>query len=608
MKLHPLKTALLFSLGTLPAFGADLETMVVTATRTSQSIDDALASVTVIDRQTIERLQARSIDDLLRALPGIGVVNNGGPGKATSLFLRGTESDHLLVLIDGVRVGSATTGTTPWQFIPVEEIERIEIVRGPRSSLYGSEAIGGVIQIFTRGAGDRLRSFFSAGMGSYRTFEGSAGISGRFAEGRGWFGTSISALDTAGFNACEGAPWPPGGGCYTYEFDDDGHRNQAGSLRAGYRLGGGLEVEFNLLRSDSRTWFDGSYVNHSESVEQVIGTTLRYAVSDTWRLALSLGRSRDDSDNYKDGLFMSRFDTTRETATLQSDLVLGDDTLTLGIDHRDDRVGSTTVYEHDSRDDKGLFAQYQATRGDHEVVVSARRDDDSQFGTRHTGSLAWGYRIGDALRLTASWGSAFKAPTFNELYYPGYGNPDLRPEESDSVEVGLRGDARGVAWSVNLYQTDIDDLIAFDMSTFLPGNVDEARIRGLEASAGLAIAGWQVDTALTLLDPENRSGGFYDGNRLPRRSDRTLRIDADRAFGGFSLGMTLVAEGSRYDDLANTAELGGYATIDLRAEYRFDANWRLQGRVVNLLDKAYETAGFYNQPGRGLYLTLRYNR
>jgi len=605
MQKRCLPTAALLLLGSPSAFATDMDPVIVTATRTALTADETLSSVTVITRKEIERQQAQSVQDLLRGIPGVDIANNGGPGKATWVFLRGTESDHVLVLIDGVKVGSATLGTTAFQDIPVEQIERIEIVRGPRSSLYGSEAIGGVIQIFTRKGGGALKPYFSIGGGRYQTYSSSAGVSG--GGERGWFSLNASGLDTKGFNACYGKPSPGGAGCFTTELDKDSYQNLSGSLRAGYRFDNGLELDVHALRAEGDSEFDGGFVNESESVQQVLGGTLRFSPLNIWHATLTAGRSQDESDNFKNGTFQSRFVTERDTLSLQNDIDIAvDHLLTIGVDYQDDSVDGTTAYAVTSRDNTGLFTQYQGQFGDHDLLLSMRRDNNEQFGNRNTGGAAWGYALSKGLRLSASYGTAFKAPTFNELYFPGFGNPDLRPEESDSFELGLAGRPAWGHWSLNAYETRVDDLIAFDSSIFAPANIDQARIRGLETVIGTRLGNWDLNTNLTLLDPKNRSGGANDGNMLPRRARQSLRFDADRDFNQYRIGATLLIAGKRYDDLANTRRLGGYATLDLRAEYALAKDWRLQARIENLLDKDYETAAFYNQPGRSLFLTLRY--
>ncbi len=605
MKNFYIPAAALLLVDPLPSSAVELEPVVVTATRTARTVDDTLAAVTVIDRAYIERQQAQSVQDLLRGQPGIGIANNGGLGKVTSVFLRGTESDQVLVLIDGVKVGSASAGTTPFQNIPVEQIERIEIVRGPRSSLYGSEAIGGVIQIFTRKGGGGLKPFVSVGGGSFETVKASVGISG--GGERGSFNLSGSGLDTAGFNACNGKPFPNGAGCFTVEPDKDGFRNLSGSLRAGYRFENGPEVDVHALIASADSDFDGTVENETESLQVVYGGKLRYSPIDIWDITLTAGQSLDDSDNFLNGTFQSRFDTERDSVFFQNDISLAENhLLTLGFDYQLDLLDSTEAFTVTSRDNKGLYAQYQGSYAAHNLDLSIRHDDNEQFGGRTTGGAAWGYKVWEGIRFSASYGTAFKAPTFNELYFPGFGNPNLAPETSRTLEFGLAGKHSWGHWSLNVYETRVDDLISFDANIFAPANIDQALIRGLEAILTTQLYGFDLSTNLTLLDPENRSNGPDRGNVLPRRAEQSFRVDVDRMFGDFRVGATVQGDGRRFDDLGNTRRLGGYAVVDLRGEYIFSKAWRLQARLVNLLDKDYQTAAFFNQQGRSWFLTLRY--
>ena len=593
----------------LPAVGHaaddhELDTIIVTATRTARTADDSLASVSVITRQDIERSQAQSVQDLLRGVPGVSIANNGGAGKSTSLFLRGTESDHVLVLIDGVRAGSATSGQAAFQDIPIDQIERIEIVRGPRSSLYGSEAIGGVIQIFTRRGGGETAPRFSIGGGSHGTFTSSAGVSGGGADS--WYNMALTHRQTGGINACRGKPSPGGAGCYVYEPDRDGYRNTAAVLRAGHRFGDGAEVDVHFMQADSYNEYDGTTSNQSNGVQQVAGARATLRATDAWRMQFTVGQARDEADNYKNHVFSSRFNTERDSASWQNDINLdAQQLLTLGLDYQDDRIDSTTVYKLRSRDDKGAFVQYQGFFGAHNLQASVRRDDNAQFGGKNTGNVAWGYAFNEGLRLFTSYGSAFKAPTFNELYYPGYGNANLKPEQARSFELGLSGKGALGRWSISAFRTQVEELIAYDSTLLAPNNIDHARIVGVETTAATRVAGWDVNAGLTLLDPEQQ-GGKYDGMLLPRRAKQSARFGLERDFGAYRLGATVLAAGRRYDDLANKQKLDGYATLDLRAEYRPAKDWRVQALLENLFDKDYETAYLYNQPGRGLYLTLRY--
>ena len=594
------------------------KTVIITATRTAKTVDETLSSVTVISRKDIERRQARSVEDLLRGTQGISITNNGGPGKNTSVFMRGTESDHILVLIDGVRAGSATSGGAAYGNIPIEQIERIEIVRGPRSSLYGSEAIGGVIQIFTRKGGkEGVTPSFSYGGGSYGTFNGSAGLSGR--SKRGWFNMNISGKNTNGFNSCSGKPYPKGAGCFTNEPDRDGYQNVAGSFRAGYLFKNGLDIETNFMRSSGKVNYDGTYSNKSELVQQVFGGKARYSPFEFWKVTLAGGRSRENSRDFlgQEKNFISRFDSRRDTITLQNDFTLNKShLLTVGADYKNDTVSSSADFEVTSRNNLGAFAQHQATVFKQDLELSIRYDENEQFGGNVTGGAGWGYTVTEWLRFTANVGTAFKAPTFNELYYPGgYSNANLRPEESVSYELGTSGKIKQTNWAFNIYETQIHDLIANDAS-WVPQNINKVRIRGFEGMISTQIKKWQINTNLTLLDTQNKSSGINRGNILPRRAKESFRFDVNRKFDKFKLfglsfnkytiGTQLLVVGQRYDDLANTRKLDSYVKLDIRGEYTLNQNWRLQGRIENISNERYETASFYNQPGRNFFITLRY--
>jgi vitamin B12 transporter len=575
--------------------------VVVTATRTAETADDTLASVTVITRADIERLQPTSLADLVTGVAGVEVVNNGGPGKATSFFLRGSNSDHVLVLVDGVKVGSATLGTTAFEFIPVDAIDRIEIVRGPRSSLYGSEAIGGVIQIFTRRGGGATTPYFSVGAGSYETATASAGIAG--GGDNGWFNASAGALRTRGFNACRGSLTA---GCFTIEPDADGYRNLSGSLRGGYRFDNGVEVDAHVLNAQGKTDYDGSFQNQTTFNQLVVGGSVRFSPIAPWRVTLSGGQSQDNEENLLNGVFSSRFDTTRNTASFQNDVTLGREQLaTLGVDYQSDAVDSDTAFTVTSRYDTGVFGEYQGTFGIASVKVAGRYDDNSQFGSAPTGSAALGLSVTPDLRVTASYGTAFKAPTFNELYFPGFGNPNLEPEKSRSAELGISAKYGWGTWAVNIYRTQIQDLIALN-ANFTPINIGSALIRGIEWVSSAQVLGWRVGVNLTLLDPRNESAGPDQGKLLPRRAQVSGRVDVDRSFGKLQLGATVSGQGHSYDDLDNTVPIGGFATVDLRAAYALSKDWSLQARVGNLFDKSYETAAFFNQPGLNVFVSVRY--
>jgi vitamin B12 transporter len=610
-RILPLSLAIAAALpGTVLAANADagdeLDEVVVTATRTAITTDAALAPVEVITRDEILRAQATSLADLLRGRAGINLSNQGGDGKLTTMFVRGSESDHVLVLIDGVRVGSATSGLVSFQDLPISLIDRIEIVRGPRSSLYGSEAIGGVIQIFTRRDRGDASFRFHAGAGSHGRREGGIGIGG--GSEKGWFGLDAGFKQTNGIDACRGAGFPVFAGCFVDgQTDRDGYTQHAFSLRGGVNIGESVVLQGHGLRVSGENEYDGSFVDNSDIVQQVVGATLKWQAGERVVVQFAAGSNKDESENFLGTTPAGEFATQRDSASVQSDFTLAErQVLTVGFDWLRDRVDSDTTYDDTRRGNGAVFAQYQGGFGAHDVQLAVRRDDNDQFGGKTTGSAAWGMGFAEHWRVTASYGTAFKAPTFNELYFPFFGNPNLRPEYSKTFDLGLawRGERTRVA--LNAFETRVDDLIAYDGSIFLPNNIEKTRLRGAELQVDTAVFGWNIVGAASWLDPENRAPGFNDGKDLPRRARETARIDVDRAFGDFSVGLTGVANGQRYDDLGNTRRVDGFATLDLRAEYRFARHWTLQARVANVFDERYETSAFYNQPGRTWSLMLRF--
>lgn len=618
MQFHnPLPSALAIAIAAfLPATAfaqsdeAALDEVVVTGTRTEVAIEDSLVPAQVITRDEIDRSQAHSLAQLLNGRAGVSVSNQGGLGKISLLNLRGAEADHVLVLIDGVRIGSATAGLPALQDLPLEQIERIEIVRGPRSSLYGSEAIGGVIQIFTRRGSDGLSRHFKLGGGSHDLHEAGGGFAYRGE--RGWIGADGAYQSTDGINACRGTagdaanPW--GAGCFADEPDRDGYRNVSLHVRGGYRFTDALSAEANVLDAQGDNEFDGSWTNRSKVRQQVLGGKLAFAPSEKFALNVTVGRNRDDSDDYHDDLHASVFGTRRDQAAVQADIaVAAGQLLSVGADWQRDEVTSDTDFVIDERDNKAAFVEYQGTFGAHRLQASLRNDDNDQFGEHTTGSAGYGYSFGNGFKLTASYATGFKAPSFNDLYYPGFSNPDLEPEASKSANLGIAQYGNGWNWTFNVYETRVEDLIAYDTLLFLPNNIDKARIRGAELTVDATLWGWDVSTQLSHADPRNDSGNANDGNLLPRRPRNTARVDLDRAFGAFRVGLTGFGADHRYDEVANLTRLPGYGTLDLRVAYAINGQWTLQAQARNVFDREYETIAWYNQPGREYGLTLRYS-
>ena len=584
--------------------------IVVTATRTAETADESLASVTVITRGEIDKSGARNLAEVLNGVAGLDVTTSGGYGQFTSVFMRGADPEQVLVLIDGVEIGSVSAGTTSWEFIPLSEVDHIEVVRGPRSTLYGSQAIGGVIQIFTRKGEGPPQARVAVSAGSNTTSEVATGFSG--STDNNWFNVSVSRFRTNGIDARQPASRF---GIPINEPDDDGYENDAFSGRFGHRFENGSEIEVLGLQADGNTEFDNfaASVNETDFTQQVISVKLRARPAPNWSTLVETGRSLDERRSFRDDGAAAeiQFDTEIRSFVWQNDLTLGaDQIITVGVDLRDDRLDGTTDFTETSRRNDAVFTQYQGQFGKHDVLLGLRGDDNEQFGNETTGNIAWGYDLADPLRLVVLYGTAFRAPTFNDLFFPPFvsggmifpqANPNLDAEESKSLEFGLSGKHPYGDWDVRVYETNIDDLIALD-ANFIPQNLDKATIKGLEAQLSAILANWTVRATLSYVDPRDDA----TDNRLARRAKRSLKLDLDRRVGNTEIGLSVLAQSERYDDTANTIRVPGYGILNLRAVRRVSKNWQLRARIENVFDKEYQTIDTFNTLGRSIVITLAY--
>ncbi len=573
-------------------------TVQVTASRVAETVDSALADVSVITRQDIDASLARDTLDLLRLETGVDLYRTGGAGQQTSLFLRGSNSNQVLVLIDGVRVSSQNTGALAFEHLPLDAIERIEIVRGPRASYWGSDAIGGVIQIFTRKLeGPRM----AASYGSYEDAKGSAGI-GHW-DGSDGYSVQVGLRHVRGFSAtnpgiCNGPDDP----YCAYDPDDDGFRNKNFTGRAAHALGSQL-LSGTLYRSDSTVQFDQG---ESKAIEQNGSINLEGYLAESWSHRLSFGNAREDLQTPAFGTLQL---TRRNSLLWQNQFRLGEGQQVIaGIDlvrekgETLDTFSGSQTYGR-TRDNRAVFAGWRGEFGALDTEVAARRDDNGDFGAANTGSVALGWRFSPRWRAYVNLGRGFRAPTMNELFHPGYsgwfaGNPDLQPEYSRSTEGGLEftPDANQ-RFKANVYSTRVSDLISFTGPDNRAENIAHADVDGAEFEYRLKVDAWSLRANWTWMDARDA-----DADRpLLRRPKNKVGAVVERSFGErWRAGAELVHSSHR-DDVGGV-KLASYTLLNLRAGVRLGSQWTLNARVENLTDRDYELVRGYNTAGRSGWL------
>ncbi len=614
---------LLFTSSLYAAEDIELDDVVVTATRTEQPKENVISDFTVIEREEIERAGASSLTNLLSRQPGVQISTNGGAGTASNIYLRGTNSDHIVVLVDGLRINSATLGTTAFESIPLSQIDKIEILRGPASSLYGADAIGGVIQIFTRKSNSSIPHFYAAaGLGSFDTKTAETGFSGGYNNFK--YSLNVSSLDTNGFSARRIRTGK-------FDNDDDGHHKLSASANAELLLTDGHSLGLQYFESKNRSDYDSgsdNFDNYGRQTLQSYAVTSKNQFTSFWHSTVKLGIGVDRSDSHVlPSAFsapggISKFRSEQKQLTWQNDLNLPLGLLTLAYDRLEQKVDSTTTYAEDERNTDGFLVSYLLNHGSHSMQASLREDHNSQYGNYTTGGAGYVYNITPSWRVSASYGKAFKAPTFNQLYFPNFGNPALEPEKSDNVDIAIKYESTNLSGGITLFQNKIRNLIAntgpvagtCTFAGFCPINIGKVEIQGVTFNGR-----WDITDNLLLNGHYTvQSPRDTETNQLlARRGNRYGAINLLHSIGKLQWGMELNGASTRYNDNDNSFKLGGYVLTNLTANYRFTTAWRVEARANNIFDKNYTLASTkssfspngpdYNTAGSNLYVGLRYD-
>lgn len=573
-------------------------TEIVITAKGQQTLADVAATSHIITADEIKSSQAKDVTDVLNMISGVSVRNSGTRGSSSGIFVRGTTSSQIVVLIDGIRSGSPTLGSTELAHLPIEAIERIEIVKGPLSGLYGADAIGGVIQIFTKKGR-------TEGNGNIAISTGSNGFKkGVLALNAGNEKNNFRAiLATEKTDGIDSTSIVSGG-----NNDDDGFEANNINLSANFALSDATSLSISHLQTDNEIEFDNTFGDDTGyfSENDIKNTTvsINSALSESLQWNTTLGKQTDKAET---AAFFSSVEGDRLSLTSQVEKKLGSgQVITAGIDAYNEDINTSNSFPVTDRDNKGLFAQLQNNFGSFGIVANLRFDDNSAYGNDTNGSLAINSQLGEKTRLTISYGTAFRAPTFNDLYFPGFGNPDILPEESESFEISLRGNTSAAQWRVSAFNTDVKNLIGFDSATFLAANTADASLQGLEFEIGTNVSNWYIAANLDLLSAEDDSTGV----ELDDRAEKTLNLSASRDFGAFGARIDVLAEDGRHD-LSGT-EVPSFVKIDLGGTYAISKNLELSAKINNLFDKDYSVnlispTDSFNTEGRTFTVTGKYS-
>lgn len=591
---------------------ASLKDVVVTASRVATAVTDVIADVSIIDRATLEQAGQTSLRDVLAQQPGVQFISNGSYRSTTGIFLRGAATSQTIVLIDGLRVGSATSGGASLENLPLERIERVEILRGAASALYGPDAVGGVIQIFTRDPVEGLQLGAHIGIGSDGQRQIGASVRGGTPDlgyslgvsGERASGISVSTTPTSS----------------SFNPDDDSFNTRSVDAKFKAKLSAAHALTLSLLYSRTEYQFDGAPTPNPLKLTKLttdawLKPTLTNALlswqaqwTPTWKSTFTLGNSDEQSvsEYYRqsDGAFAgsNQFNTQRTQATWQNDLALGKDVLSFMLENRSESVDSSTNYSVTQRDVRSALASYAFNRTDWNALAVLRNDNNSQFGNFNNWALSGGYKLTDTLRAVASVGTSFQAPTFNQLYYPGFGTPTLTPQQNHAREVGLKYQQGALNLGAVLYHNEIQGFI-------IPAtNVQSALavLRGVTLSADLQHGATRYAVSYDYADPRTQPNDL----RFVRVAQNVLNLNVSHRLGDVNWFGELKLSSDREDNnLAFTGRdtLAGYGLLNVGAQWKLRKDLTLLGRINNLSDTRYTLANGYSVPGRNAFVSLSWS-
>lgn len=580
-----------------------LDPIVVSASRTPQSLSQTLSDINRVEIDSARSGQ-QALGDVLQTQRGVELNRNGGPQAATSIFIRGSNTNQSLVFLDGMRIGSATLGAATVNAIPLAQVDSIEILRGPASSLYGAGAIGGIIDIQTRKPTAPLEANASAGFGRWNTSKFNGGVAGK--SGKLSYALQVAQEQSQGYSTITNP------NNFSYNEDKDGYRLASQSGLLGYDWAEGHELAARFFNSKLNGQYDSaaSYDDRDHQKLQASSVSSKDRINDSWTSRVLIGQTVDDAT--ADSAYPGQFRTRQVQMGWQNDLtVAANQLLTLGVERLEEHVEASS-YTSDapgSRSTNSLLAVYQARFAPHSLQANLRYDDNSQYGDKTTGMLQYGLQFAPDWRATGSFGTAFRAPSFNELYFPGYGQTGIDPETARNGEIGVQYRVKQTEAGVTAYRNRVKNLIDYQSPCSTPGypwgcaaNVKNATLEGVTVHYNRQFGSLKLQASGDWQNPQDDS----NGKQLARRAKRHGAIGISQQWQQFAAGATLLGSSKRYNDAANNEVLPGYGLLNLNASYDIDKRLQLAATLENSLDKQYELAKDYATPRRNLFVSLNY--
>ncbi|WP_288995883.1 TonB-dependent receptor [uncultured Psychrobacter sp.] len=576
----------------------ELDKIVVTATRTPTKTSNVIAQTRVIDSETLQRYQGQTVVDVLKNQPGINITQSGGMGTASNFYMRGFDSKQVLVIIDGIRYGSISLGSPSLNLLAADQIDRIEVLYGASgSSIYGSDAMGGVIQIFTKGNNvEQSNVSTTVGYGSNNHYQ--VGITGQLKNDTSSLSLGVSRNETDGFNAIANSD------SYDFNADDDGFKSTNASLALQHKLSDSLSAGISALYTDSTTDIDSAgnvFPNaYSDQKNGSANAYLQYKTPLTVS-KLSYGQSIDKSTthdansiDYQKG---SQYDTTQEQARLETSINAQPGTVIIGAEWLSQQLDASDVldfsgypdpavqtpYNPEDRTVKSAFVGYQLADTYYDVQANYRVDDNSQYGHESTYNLGAAIRPLAGMRIGANYATGFRAPTFNDLYWPGFSNPNLKPERTENTEVFIEYVNDAQTSRLTGYYTDAEDLISS------AANISEAKIKGLSLTSDWNMNAFIFGLGYDYLDAKDKTANSASYNQqLAYRPKNSGMV-----YVGYQQPMFDVRLEAKHTDDRLTAEnnkLDSYTLLNLSGAAYITPNLRANLRVDNITDEDYTLA------------------